>query len=634
MNRKALQLRKRKKMLWSTYCRTRDILDHARFAKCNELRAMTRELRREHERNLVTDLRQNPKAFWKYANSRLRTRSRIEDLLSQNGGVATTNQTKADVLSSFFSSVFTIEDPGVVPTLPGNFEGATLEDVDVSPQVVEAKLAALRPTSSPGPDAIHPRVLRESTCVLAGPMSALFRKSIDEMKLPTEWKTGEVIPIYKKGDRRCPASYRPVSLTAIPSKVLESIVRDHLLEHFSSTGLLHEAQHGFLPRRSCSSQLMEAIEDWSAAVEDGDPVDIAYLDFSKAFDSVPHQRLLGKLRAYGVRGKLLGWIEAFLVGRKQRVVIQGSKSAWAPVTSGIPQGSVLGPTLFTIFVNDMPSQVTNSIKLFADDTKLYCRVPDDGAGLQADIDALVRWSEKWLLPFNASKCKVMHIGSNNPEHAYTLNGAPVEAVAEERDLGVVIDRQLKFHRQTAAAISKASQMLAVVRRSFANIDETTLPLLYKTMVRPFLEFGNKIWGPFGKTDQRQLERVQRPATRMVMSIRHRPYQERLRLLELPSLYYRRRRGDMVTVYKLFHGGMDVSPEDFFKRNESELTRGHGWKLYKSRARTLTRRNAFSTRIVNDWNSLSSSVVSAETLNSFKNRLDRHWTNIMFETLNP
>ena len=112
----------------------------------------------------------------------------------------------------------------------------------------------------------------------------------------------------------------------------------------------------------------------------------------------------------------------------------------------------------------MPSQVTSSIKLFADDTKLYCRVPDDGAGLQADIDALLRWSEKWLLPFNASKCKVMHIGSNNPEHAYTLKGAPVEAVAEERDLGVVIDRQLKFHRQTAAAISKASQMFVVVRR--------------------------------------------------------------------------------------------------------------------------------------------------------------------------
>ena len=184
------------------------------------------------------------------------------------------------------------------------------------------------------------------------------------------------------------------------------------------------------------------MEDWSAAVEDGDPVDVAYLDFSKAFDSVPHQRLLRKLSAYGISGKLLDWIEAFLVGRGQRVVVQGSKSAWAPVTSGIPQGSVLGPTLFTIFVNDMPSQVANHIKLFADDTKLYCRVPDSTSDLQADIDALARWSEKWLLPFNESKCKIMHIGRRNPEQTYSLNGTPVEATDEERDLGVIIDKEL------------------------------------------------------------------------------------------------------------------------------------------------------------------------------------------------
>lgn len=631
MNRRALQLRKKKKTLWSINCRTRDILDHARFTRCrNELRGLTRELRRQHERKLVNDIKQNPKAFWKYANSRLRTRTRVEDLCDPDGEVASTNQAKADVLNTFFSSAFTVEDLGTVPTLPTNFEGTTLEDVDVSPHIVEAKLAALRPTSSPGPDGIHPRVLRESAKVLAGPLSALFRRSIDEATLPSEWKIGEVIPIFKKGDRRSPASYRPVSLTAIPSKVLESIIRDHLLDHFSSTGLLHKAQHGFLPRRSCTSQMMEAVEDWSAAIETGDPVDVAYLDFAKAFDSVPHQRLLSKLWSYGVRGKLLEWIRAFLVGRRQRVVIQGSKSVWVPVTSGIPQGSVLGPTLFTIFVNDVPTQVTNSVMLFADDTKLYCRAPGT-ARLQDDIDALMRWSEKWLLSFNVSKCRVMHIGSRNPGLSYSLGGTAIEAASEEKDLGIIVDYQLKFHRQTAVAVSKASQMLAVVRRAFANIDGTTLPLLYKTMVRPFLEYGNTIWGPFSKTDQKQLERVQRRATRMVKDIKHRPYQERLRTLGLPSLYYRRRRGDMVTVYQLLHGGIDVPPERFLTRNESESTRGHSWKLRKPRAETLTRRNVFSTRIVNDWNSLPESVVSAETVNGFKTQLDRHWRNIMFET---
>ena len=177
-------------------------------------------------------------------------------------------------------------------------------------------------------------------------------------------------------------------------------------------------------------------------------------------------------------------------------------------------------------------------------------------------------------------------------------------------------------------------MLAVVRRSFANIDEFTLPLLYKAIVRPYLEYGNIVWGPFGKTDQKRLEQVQRRATRMVGSLKHRPYSERLRHLGLPSLFYRRRRGDMIAVFQLFHGGMDVPPEMFLTSNNSDRTRGHQWKLQKPRARSLVRRNAFSSRVVNDWNSLPAEVVSADSVNEFKSRLDRHWSSITYETPYP
>ena len=634
MNRAAMQLRKRKKDLWRKYCQTQDILDHARFVRCrNQLRKLTRNLRKEYEIKLVSAIKQNPKAFWRYSSSRLKTKSRVEDLLDERGTLTSNSQAKAEILSRYFSSVFTVESNDDPPTVNCDYNGPLLDDIDVAPDKVRAKLASLRPNSSSGPDNIHPRVLCESPDSLSVPLSILFRKSIDAGRLPADWKVGEVVPIYKKGDRQRPASYRPVSLTAVPSKVLESIVRDNLLNHLSESGLLNDAQHGFLPKRSCTSQLLEVMEDWSGAIEDGEPVDVAYLDFAKAFDSVPHKRLLGKLHAYGIRGRLLDWIAAFLLDRRQRVVIQGSKSEWAPVTSGIPQGSVLGPTLFTLFVNDMPQQVSSCVKLFADDTKLYRRVTNGSTELQADIDALVKWSKEWLLPFNSTKCRVMHLGRRNAEHPYLLDGASIQEVREERDLGVVVDDELKFHQQTAAAIAKASQMLAVVRRSFANLDEVTLPLLFKTVVRPFLEYGNTIWGPFGKVDQKRLERVQRRATRMVEAVRHLEYPERLHKLGMPTLYYRRRRGDMITVYQLLHGGMAVDPETFLKRNCSEQTRGHPWKLRKPRASSLTRRNMFSTRVVNDWNSLPASVVSAQSINQFKARLDKHWASLMYDISN-
>ena len=285
----------------------------------------------------------------------------------------------------------------------------------------------------------------------------------------------------------------------------------------------------------------------------------------------------------------------------------------------------------------MPLEVSSNMKMFADDTKLYkplTNPSERGAGLQGDLDALARWSSRWLLPFNAGKCKVMHMGSRNPAHEYRLNGTPIAVVDEERDLGIIIDSELKFHTQTAAAVSKASQLLAVIKRSFAHIDETTLPLLYKALVRPFLEFGNAVWGPFSKGDQKRLEKVQRRATRMVESIKHLPYPERLERLRLPSLFYRRRRGDMLTVYQLFHGGIDVPATTFFTKNETELTRGHGWKLLKPRAVTLARRSSFSVRIINDWNALPAEVVSAETLSTFKARLDHHWTHLMYVMPQP
>ena len=200
----------------------------------------------------------------------------------------------------------------------------------------------------------------------------------------------------------------------------------------------------------------------------------------------------------------------------------------------------------------------------------------------------------------------------------------LEASPAERDLGIFLDPALKFRKQAAAAASKGNQMLALVKRSFKNIDTVTLPLLYKSLVRPHLEYGNLIWGPKNRADQKLIERVQRRATKLVPELKHLPHQERLRHLHLPSLYHRRRRGDMIAVFQILHGGIDVRSDQFFEPAASAITRGHGMKLRKPQATSRVRRNTLAVRAINDWNALPPAIVLSASLNQFKTGLDKHW----------
>ncbi|CAH1239847.1 Hypp5893 [Branchiostoma lanceolatum] len=231
------------------------------------------------------------------------------------------------------------------------------------------------------------------------------------------------------------------------------------------------------------TQLLVVLEEWTQLLEKGEAIDAIYLDFRKAFDAVPHQRLLCKLGSYGVKGDLYNWVKDFLASRKQRVVLNGTSSSWTPVRSGIPQGSVLGPVLFVVYINDLPEAVSSTVRIFADDSKLYQGVKDNEGrvNLQKDLEALRDWSASWQLPFNVGKCKVLHMGNNNNRQIYTLGDQVLEETTAEKDLGVTVDNHLKFHTHTAQAKNKGNQMLGLIKKSFANLDEQTLPILFKTM---------------------------------------------------------------------------------------------------------------------------------------------------------
>jgi hypothetical protein len=366
-------------------------------------------------------------------------------------------------------------------------------------------------------------------------------------------------------------------------------------------------------------------------LDEGGSVDVVYLDFAKAFDTVPHRRLEEKLLAYGIQGNILSWITNFLSGRMQRVVVNGKKSEWADVLSGIPQGSVLGPILFVLFINDLPDAIQGTAKLFADDTKVFTQVlnSEDCERLQGDLSRLCQWLEQWLLRFNASKCKVLHLGRANPQHQYTMtdaagNESVVTEVVEEKDLGVTFDTTLKFSKHISLITNTANKVVGAIRRGFSFMDQDMFCRLYKALVRPHLEYANCVWCPVLKRDKELLERVQRRATKLVPGLTDLSYSDRLRALNLPTLVYRRKRGDMIETYKILNGFEDIRSDSLFTRASYLATRGHNQKLFKKDSRLQVRQHFFTNRVITDWNSLPAPVVCAKNVIEFKVALDCYW----------
>ena len=363
-----------------------------------------------------------------------------------------------------------------------------------------------------------------------------------------------------------------------------------------------------------------------------------FANSQKAFDAVPHQRLLTKLKAYGVHGSVHAWINSFLNQRKQRVVVNGAYSQWNDVRSGIPQGSVLGPTLFIIYINDLPETVESMVHSFADDTKNYRKIAteNDCVELQKDLDILQEWSHKWFLSFNAKKCKVMRLGGQHPEFIYKMTNntgvTDLEFIEMEKDLSIHVDKKLRLRDHADIAVAKANKILGLIPRSYEYLDVVSLKSLYTSLVRPHLEYGHTVWPLNYKTDLTLVENVQHRETRLVPALKDLEYTDRLKQLDLPSMAYRRCRGDMIEEYKYLHGQYNVDVS-FLPRTKNS-NQGHSLKLQKQSSQLKVQNDFFSLRVVDLWNSLPESMVSAPILNSFKNRLDKFWKEYKFNEEAP
>ena len=637
MSNRVLKKIRKKYHAYKRYQLTDEWEDYMTYLKLLDIsNKETTDAKKDHEKKIAQNCKKDSKKFWKYVRSKTKGKTGISPLSKSDGSLAITDLDKANTLNKFFASVFTIENknelPDEEPTKYSN--GITITDIIITPKAIEDRLKQLDTSKATGPDGIPSKVLKELANELAEPLSILFNKSVNEGSLPDDWKQAHVTAIFKKGSKSEPGNYRPVSLTSIVCKVFESLIRDAIVSHMKDNNLFTNCQHGFRQHRSCVTQLLKVMEDLTKLVDGNEDIDIIYFDFKKAFDTVPHERLLIKLKYYGISGKIVDWIKDFLSNRKQMVRVGNEISGEVEVMSGIPQGSILGPILFTIFINDLPNEIESFCSIFADDTKIYNSASNSSV-IQDDIDTLSNWSDHWKLYFNTSKCKCMHIGRNNTNHTYTMtsNGqtSNITECDEEKDLGVIIDNELKFDSHIQEAIKRANRTLGLIKRTFSYLDKEMFLMLYKGLVRPILEYGNVIWSPHLKRQSSAIEKVQRRATKLLPGLKEYNYEDRLKFLKLPSLKARRFRGDIIQCFKIFRGIDDVNVQDLFILSTVKSTRNSSEKIFIQQSRTNLRKFCFTNRVAPIWNKLPTNYKNAQDTNQFKNIIDnwKLYTDIIY-----
>jgi len=404
--------------------------------------------------------------------------------------------------------------------------------------------------------------------------------------------------------------------------------------------LLSKDQHGFVEKKACVTNLLESLDFITSRLANGESVNVIFLDFLKAFDMVPHRRLLKKLNGYGVTGELYDWFASFLSNRRQRVVLGDCESSWCDVMSGVPQGSVL---LFVLYINDLPECVGCECKLYADDSKLISAIQNGltALKLQNDIDSVTNWTKDWLIRLNANKCKVMHLGRKNEMREYDVEDlntglrSSIEKTECEKDMGVYIRSDLKWEDQVRHAASKANKILGMLQKTFVCRENELWKKLYVSLVRPHLEYAAQVWNPYYEKDIEIIEKVQRRATKIPTEFRHLEYEERLKMWGLTTLKERRVRGSLIQMYKA-HNGLETinwyrGPQYSNSPHEKRLEQGNSLSLSKEYMKSAkindfrhfagVRYEYFTNSVVEHWNKLPNHVVTAPNLNVFKARLD-------------
>ena len=602
----------------------------------NELTDIIRD--RKEEYKLELEKRVNDKGnfgnkeWWKLVNrfSAKKGNSQSEIPPLQIGDkVYYSPQEKSQIFNEYFIKQSTIPDSDdIVPDIEVGDQ--IIPQLIITESLVSKIIRNLDLNKSTGPDQVHNKMLLKAVNIISQPMALLFNRSIEEGKFPKIWKTAHVTPIYKlKGDKSSCNSYRPISLLSCIGKVFERCVHGHVFHFLRTYDILTISQSGFIPQDSTTYQLLSMYDDFCKALNDKITTQCIYFDISKAFDRVWHNGLIRKLYAIGVRGTLLTWFKDYLTNRTQAVVIKGKTSPYLTIPSGVPQGSVLGPLLFLIYMNDIVINIESIIKLFADDTSIYLSIDEPDRRsliLNSDLLKITNWAKKWKVSFNPSKTELMTICNKRDTQTRPLHFGQETLIEtpEHKHLGVILQNDLKWDKHIHSIVGKIKLHTACLKSYKYRLSRQTLETLYKSFILPHFDYSDVLWDNCTNILKDELEKLNLEAIRTILgAVRGTSHQKLYQESGIISLKERRIRHKLVIFYKMVNG---LVPRHLSCRLPSLVSDRNPYHFRNPLERDVPfyrneiARHSFVPSAAAEWNNLEDKIKQANSISQFKRML--------------
>ena len=573
--------------------------------------------------SVESSLSDNIKFFWRYIHSR-KSHSCVPQTMSFRDHSDSTGDGICKLFSEYFGSVYDKCSTTSSHIYNVNFKNdSIISEIVITVKEILTKIKSLDINKGAGPDSIPPFFIKACAEELTYPLCIIYNKSLKTGIFPTTWKTAHIVPIHKSGDKSKCENYRPISLLSCFAKLFESLVYEHMYNHLKQS--ITTMQHGFVRNRSTVSNLLLYKNYLCSSFATNGQTDSIYMDFRKAFDKVDHSILCRKLWGYGLQGCLFRWVSSYLINRSQLVTLQGYLSTPITVTSGIPQGSHLGPLFFVVFINDLVETLSCPALLYADDLKVYKSIEtlQDCHQLQHDLNNIQEWCSTNRMSLNTAKCFIITFSKKKKLilSDYFISGHKLERRDQIKDLGIIFDSQLSFRPHYDYIINRANRLLGFVSRSTKEFKKCDSFLtLYYSLVRSVLEYGNVIWSPYYETHVNRLECVQKRATRILWYRSHsgrtrNSYERRLAKYNMTSLKHRRTYCSLVYLSNILHSRID-SPEllGLISISTQHRTRTHNTFALKVHKNNTSFYNPI-VRMCREYNDLSSKVETIDIFNS-------------------